>query len=677
MHDIAGWVRQGMDRLQAGQADAALAPLRAAVDRAPRHAEAQHLLGLALAMTGQADRARDHLRAAIDLRPDDPVFCDNWLRFLERHGPASAETDALRTRLGQLDPGNPRTADLALRLFAIAGAAAARPWLDRVLSATATPSEAIMLACGEARLRGGDPEAAVALGRDACRLFDGPGAVTVLAEAARLTGRWQESAAAYRRLGDLLPGDPAPLVNLAHCLRQSGDPAGATDAYARALERQPGEGRALAGLVEVAVEGGGDVMAALWRMVRDAAGIAVRDEAIERLVLQAGRDDGAAARQTAQAVLDAVSDPSGQRAVATALADLACTDAAMVILDRLLAVDPADSDSRAYRAVLDLRSGRIARGWRDYEARWHAARFDAPMRPFPQPRWTGAVPAAGRRVLIWAEQGLGDEILYGSLLRDAMARAPVTLECDPRLAALFSRGLPGLEVVPYAPEPAARLSAPDIAAHLPIGSLGGLMRPDWSRLAALPIDHPDPWLGADPDRLVWARAVLADLGPRPWIGVTWRSRNHRFGPAKSMPLADLAAALAPAGGTLVALQYGDIDQDLAACAVATGVAVLPVPGLDRFHDLDGQAAVLRALDLTVTGSNSTAHLAGALGVPVWTAVPAGAGQLWYWFDRGDRGPWYPTMRLFRQSRPGDWASVLASMAAEIGGWAGRRPGGVR
>ena len=161
---------------------------------------------------------------------------------------------------------------------------------------------------------------------------------------------------------------------------------------------------------------------------------------------------------------------------------------------------------------------------------------------------------------------------------------------------------------------------------------------------------------------------------RPLAGLSWRSRNAAYGEPKSLALTDLLPLLRP-DVFWVDLQYGDTAAERSAAAAA-GVELWRDPDADPLHDMDAAAAQTAALDLVITTSNTTAHLAGALGVPTWLLLPApGYGLLWYWFlDRSD-SPFYPSMRCFRQSRAGDWDGVIAAAGAALENWRAERAAG--
>ena len=201
------------------------------------------------------------------------------------------------------------------------------------------------------------------------------------------------------------------------------------------------------------------------------------------------------------------------------------------------------------------------------------------------------------------------------------------LESDARLAPLFARSLPGVEVVPRGPVPDPRLSAPDIAAHIPSGSLPRLLlrrEEDFRRL--------HPVLAADPAR----NPPIQRTGRRPLVGIAWHTTNPKWGRLRNLPLADLARTLHAAGAGMVVLQYGDWAGEAAALA-DEGIAIALPPGLDRKDDLDGLAAQIAATDLVVTIDNATAHPAGALGHPVWVLLSHAPD--WRWLRGRDDSPW--------------------------------------
>ncbi len=326
---------------------------------------------------------------------------------------------------------------------------------------------------------------------------------------------------------------------------------------------------------------------------------------------------------------------------------------------------PDYAQARFGQALAQLQSSDFAQGWRNYEARWQSIDHETPMRAYPQPLWAGE-PLASGRLLLWAEQGVGDEIMFAGLVPDAIRTGNrITLDCDPRLMPLFARSFPSVEVVATAARPAPgsasepeRATGPSIsfsagvAAHLPTGSLPGLLRACGAPYAA----DPSPYLAADPAERDRFRARYAD--GRRLIGIAWQTRNRKTGRKRSIDLAAFAPLFTLPGVRWVSLQYGDFDE-LEQQAQAAHAPLVVDRGVDQFADIDRFAAQVAAMDQVLTIDNSTAHLAGALGVPVWLLLPFAAN--WRWLLGRDDSPWYASMRLFRQPAPGEWQAVLKSV----------------
>jgi ADP-heptose:LPS heptosyltransferase len=263
-------------------------------------------------------------------------------------------------------------------------------------------------------------------------------------------------------------------------------------------------------------------------------------------------------------------------------------------------------------------------------------------------------------VLAYAEQGLGDQIMFASCLPDALVRAEsMVVECDPRLCALFRRSFPGARVVPQeaAWPPSWLASGAEITAQIAMGSLPGLFRPN-----ADSFPQHTGYLSAAPDRVAAWRDRLAGLGPGPKIGLSWRGglpttrRNLR-----SLDLASLAPLLGGIPAQYVSLQYGDSTSEVEVLAETRGIRVHHWQ--DAIDDYDETAALVTALDMVITVCTSIVHLGGALGRPVRTLVPTV--PEWRYGRAGDRMNWYPSVRMYRQQRLGEWGDVLDKLGREL------------
>ncbi|MCC7167135.1 MAG: tetratricopeptide repeat protein [Rhodospirillales bacterium] len=309
-------------------------------------------------------------------------------------------------------------------------------------------------------------------------------------------------------------------------------------------------------------------------------------------------------------------------------------------------------------AIARLMVGDLKAGWADFGARWRLAGAE-PYRAFRQPVWDGRQPLADRQVLVWREQGVGDEITFAAALPDLIARAgQVIVETSPKLIPLFVRAFPNADI---RPEDRSRdATRDDFDLHLPIGDLFGHVRSERAHFPARPA-----YLAADADATGRWRARLAQLGPGPKVGISWRSglitadrRRHfvsnwrLWQPVLEVP-----------GVVWINLQYGAHEAELALTRQALGIAIHRFDDLDLFNDLDETAAYIRALDLVVGTGTTTDILAGALGAPTWITRLRYA----HW-DRlgGDNMPWLPTVRLFQHQPEEGWEPAIASIARALG-----------
>ncbi len=333
--------------------------------------------------------------------------------------------------------------------------------------------------------------------------------------------------------------------------------------------------------------------------------------------------------------------------------------------DRALALKPDLPNAQWNKFLKVMSRGRLEEGWALWESRWFVRIPDwkpPTRRSYSAPLWNG------RRVrgalIVWGEQGLGDQVIHASMAVELRHLADsVIVEVEPRLVQLFSRSFAGVEVRPLA----ARLSPDPVAAHTSIASIGRHLRPTMAAFAG----KRRAYLAADRARVSRLRERLAG-GGEPLIGLSWRSVNPLIGVAKSAQLRDLAGMLGGSGYRFIDLQYGDTAADRSAVERELGIAVEHVDDIDNTNDIDGLAALISACDAVVTVSNTTAHLAGALGRPTWVMVPSGHARLWYWFKDMPDSPWYPRVRVWPQGSTQSWADLVASLTPEVEAAIGQR-----
>jgi hypothetical protein len=266
-------------------------------------------------------------------------------------------------------------------------------------------------------------------------------------------------------------------------------------------------------------------------------------------------------------------------------------------------------------------------------------------------------------LLVGAEQGIGDEILTASLYTELVAMGQqAVVEADVRLLTLLQRAFPALTFIARNERSLARIAAAGGNFRKIIsGNLGEFFRgtPGWHATAA-------GWLQPDPERAAQFRAAYRQRWPQHLlVGLSWKSqRILKSGARKNISLDEFQALLASEGTQFINLQYGDVADDIGALPDPGRVFV--DDGVDTMNDMDALFAQVAALDLVITTSNVTAHVAGAMGKPCWVILPRARPVIWYWGYRGDTTPWYPSVRIFRnQADDGDWHALLNGMAAAL------------
>jgi hypothetical protein len=319
---------------------------------------------------------------------------------------------------------------------------------------------------------------------------------------------------------------------------------------------------------------------------------------------------------------------------------------AIVQYERAIALDARHASAYFHRGLSRLVTGDLPGGFADNEWRWAGSETQGPPRALPGRRWTGTENVAGATVLLYAEQGLGDTIQfarYARLLRERGAR--VVLEVHPPLRRLLAPVIGADSVIAMGdPLPLLDYHCPLLSAPLAFGTT----------LETIPRER--RYLHVEPDLArKWQSRIPPRKGPR--VGFAWSgSRTLVNDLTRSIPLAKVAPLVAAAPAA-VSLQVDVREPDR---AVLEQSALVQVEGIEDFADT---AAIVDALDLVITVDTSVAHLAGALGKPVWVLLPFSPDWRWL-LDRED-SPWYPSARLFRQPRPGDWAPVIERAAAML------------
>ncbi|TBW33560.1 tetratricopeptide repeat protein [Siculibacillus lacustris] len=482
-------------------------------------------------------------------------------------------------------------------------------------------------------------------------------------------GAWREALADYGRVLAAHPTHPDALNLAASALRSSGDLAGALGLARRAAAAAPqradvhynlGNALSAAGALDEA----GAAFARALDLASDHA-----DAAANLGIVSMRRGDGRAAEAAYRRAL--AIDPGHRIAglnLANLVGDQGATEAAIELARRVVRDHPDLAEGHYDLSLLLLRRGDLTTGFSEYEWRWRTADFSSPVRHADRPDWDGR-PMAGKRLLIHAEQGLGDTIQFVRLLPLAASLgAQVTLEAPSVLVALL-QGVAGAEEV------TDRVEAGLFDAQAP---LLGLPHRLGLTLGSMPATV--PYLSADPDRVARWRERLAPDG-RLLVGVGWRG-NPASPADRGRSLADPAqlASLAAEGRRLIALQKLDREALEPAATpsgwrVATGGIEIEHPGPDFDAGRDAfldSAAVMTLVDRVVVVDTALAHLAGALARPTSLLLKSVAD--WRWLEGRSDSPHYPTLELHRQTIAGDFTGPIAQAAVRLAGLRPRRGG---
>lgn len=334
---------------------------------------------------------------------------------------------------------------------------------------------------------------------------------------------------------------------------------------------------------------------------------------------------------------------------------------ALAHFDRALSINPPLLRALGHKTTTLFLMGNLSEAWPLYRRRFEVEGLKRdPHGRFPQAVWSGES-LQGKRLLVWTELGLGEEVMQASMLPDASAAASrLTVECSPRLEALFRRSFPQAVVVPRT-NPARACAVPiDADIQIAGGDLGAAFRGGWS---AFP-KHTG-YLKADPAKVERLRAKYKGDAKALVVGLSWASKQSRFDKNKTLALLAFALILRQKGVVFVNLQYAADAEEIADVRAALGVDIISDDTIDPAGDMDDVAAQIAAMDLVICVSNSAAHIAGALNVPVWNIIPGhNTSGMWHWFHNLQGSPWYPSMKIYRRTE-GTTESLMTRLAHDL------------
>lgn len=469
-------------------------------------------------------------------------------------------------------------------------------------------------------------------------------AQAVLADACRAAKDLPAAIKHYQALLALTPENHNARISLGVCLQESGAFESAVEAYYVALAQEPNNVLALSNLGLALAEIGNDSEAR--HTLERAAALAPTDSATLcnlGTFLQKQGETAAAVDCYERAITASPDDMKAWSNLGNARQDELRFDDALTAHDRAVAIAPNDANVRWNRAMTLLLSGDLAKGFTEYEWRTRTVSHAPPQHE--SPRWDGS-DLKGKRLLLLAEQGFGDAIQfvrYAPLLQQRGAE--VVIQCHPKLADLFATS-DGAPTVVATGTPIQKVDA-----HVPLMSLPHLLGTTVETVpAAIPYLH--------------TPANVTPPSEHPRIGLCWTGNpDHPDNMHRSCPIPALDPLLTRSDIDWCSLQFGPAAMDVVGYIPDDPTWTAQLGGFAN------TAMALQTLDLVITVDTATAHLAGALGRPVWLMLKYAPD--WRWMTKRTDSPWYPTMRLFRQPSPGDWTSVIADVESALETWMNR------
>ncbi len=611
---VEAYLNLGLVLIACKDWEQAVSVLQRAIGLRPGLAGGHYHLASALSALAGWDEAIRHYQEALRLRPGSAEIHSGLANALRSIGkPAEALTHYLRALEIRPDAVEVH-ASLAETLAVQGQRTEAVNYVWQVLRHR-PPTYATYATLGATLLKLGQAEDAERCLRSALQLSpDNPETLNNLGTALWERGALEHAEASYRRALEIRPDDPDVLNNLGNVLWELKQVDEAEACYRQVLALRPDSAQGHLNL-----------------------GI---------LLTGQGKLDAGAA-QIQQSIRIRPESPAAYNGLGMTLARQGKLDEAMACYERALKIQPDFAESRRNRAMTWLVRGDFERGWPEHEWRWKCRGHQ--MQPFSQPFWQGE-DLVGKTILLHAEQGFGDTlqfIRYAPVVKERGAR--VIVVCPDPLVRLLVES-PGIDEL-YA----ASSTLPDFDFHAPLMSLPAILK---TTLETIPATV--PYLLADEEEgvEVWKQELAALPGFK--IGVAWQGNPaHRLDRDRSFPLTALAPLGVTEGLHLISLQKGFGTEQLRSLN-----GRFPIHELTGFEQGGGDfletARLIKSLDLVVTPDSAIAHLSGGLGVPVWLALPAVSECRWL-LDRED-SPWYPSMRLFRQTEPGEWSGVFRRMA---------------
>ena len=331
---------------------------------------------------------------------------------------------------------------------------------------------------------------------------------------------------------------------------------------------------------------------------------------------------------------------------------------ALNLYQKVLEVNPFYPLTLLNIGIINLTKKKFSDGWENFSYRIN--NLDNRIRSQSSKPELLDFNISNKTIFIWAEQGLGDQIIYASLLPDVLkTKNNFYVSLEPRLLPLFKRSFSSVNNVTFISK-AEKLLDSKYDYQLPMGSIGKFFRNSIEDFSF----QPTGYLKADEMKSNLLKQKIKK-NKQNICGIAWMSKNKEFGEEKSLSLTQLLPILSLPNTIFVNLQYGETSKEIKNISDQYGIEIITIDEIDNFNDIDGLASLIEACDYIVTSSNVTAHIAGALNKKTYLLLPYAYGKIWYWGENDTHSLWYPSIEIYRNTNSNSWEKPIADLSERL------------